>query len=151
FYTGSVPVPSQGHLIVGSFADHRLHDLALDTTDGTSVLNETVLATAPEGILDVEMGLDGYLWVTTPSVIYRLVPAPVPAPNLPGLAMSTAGFAASWFTLTTPVKTWSRDQFRGGNTHHPGNLSRGRGVSAARCRRIEFRTTRASGNPWLGS
>jgi len=33
--------------------------------------------TAPSGILDVEMGLDGFLWVTTASTIYRLVAQPV--------------------------------------------------------------------------
>ena len=77
FYTAPVPDASPNHLIVGSFKDHRLHELTLNPTDGASVVNETILATAPDGILDVEMGPDGFLWVTTSSAIYRLVSVPV--------------------------------------------------------------------------
>ncbi len=75
FYTGALLPQSRDHLIFGAYNDRRLRDLTLNPADGASVVNETVLATAPEGILDVEMGRDGYLWVTTPSTIYRLVAA----------------------------------------------------------------------------
>lgn len=78
FYTAVVPAGSRNHLVVGSFQDHRLHELTL-TADGTSFVGETTLATAPDGVLDVEMGRDGLLWLTTPSAIYRLVPVQTPA------------------------------------------------------------------------
>ena len=78
FFTGSLLPQSRNHLMFGGFNDGRLRELAL-TSDGTSVVNETILTTAPSGILDVEMGRDGFLWVTTPSTIYRLEAAPVPA------------------------------------------------------------------------
>jgi hypothetical protein len=44
--------------------------------------------TAPSGILDVEMGRDGFLWITTTSTIYRLIDATVlgAASPLAGLA-----------------------------------------------------------------
>src|SRR6267143_1817521 len=78
FFTGSLLPQSRNHLMFGAFNDHRLRELAL-TPAGTSVVNETILTTAPSGILDVEMGRDGFLWVTTPSTIYRLEAAPVTA------------------------------------------------------------------------
>jgi len=59
----------------GAYNDARLRELAL-SADGTTVANETVLLTAPSGILDVEMGRDGFLWVTTAAAIYRLVAQP---------------------------------------------------------------------------
>lgn len=73
FYTGSLLPQSTNDLVFGDWNTHRLHDLRLDPTTGATVVNETILATAPAGILDVEMGPDGQLWVTTPSTIYRLV------------------------------------------------------------------------------
>lgn len=91
-YNASVPASSRGHLVMGSYADHRLREFALDPVDGT-VLSETILATAPDGILDVEMGLDGYLWITTSSTIFRLVPVPAATPALPAYALPIAGFA----------------------------------------------------------
>jgi len=74
FYTGSLLPQSRNDLILGAYNDNRLRDLQL-TTDGTGVVNETVLLTAPAAILDVEMGRDGFLWLTTPTTIYRLVAA----------------------------------------------------------------------------
>lgn len=74
FYGAAVPAGSRGHLVFGAFLDQRLHELTLDG-DGGIVLNQSVLATAPDHIIDVEMGVDGFLWVTTPAAIYRLVPA----------------------------------------------------------------------------
>jgi glucose/arabinose dehydrogenase len=76
FYTGSLLPQSRSHLMFGAYNDARLRDLTL-SADGTAVVNETVLLTAPSGILDVEMGLDGFLRVTTASAIYRLVAQPV--------------------------------------------------------------------------
>jgi quinoprotein glucose dehydrogenase len=125
FYTALVPASSRGHLIVGSFNDRRLHDLAL-TPDGASVINETFLATAADGILDVEMGLDGYLWITTPSAIYRLLPVPAgPVPYLVGPSPGIAWIAVRAF-IPVPAKIRCADRR---NTQHPGSLSRGRTVS----------------------
>jgi len=93
FYTAAVPAQSQNHLVFGSFNDRRLRELTLNPADGASVVNETILATAPESIADVEMGRDGLLWVTTPSGIYRLIPAPVPTYVSP--AMLGALFASA--------------------------------------------------------
>ncbi len=73
---GSLLPGSRNHLMFGAYNDARLRELTL-SADGTSVVNETVLLTALSGILDVEMGLDGFLWVTTSSAIYRLVAQPV--------------------------------------------------------------------------
>ena len=150
FYTASVPAGSYDHLVFGSFRDGRLRELTL-SPDGASVVNESNLATAPEGILDVEMGLDGYLWVTTPSAIYRLVPVTVPVPSLPAFAAMIGGYAlasirGSAFGEDTNVHHALRQ-----NAHHPGNLSRGRGVSAARCRRTGSRATLVSGTRSPGS
>jgi len=151
FYTASVPASSQGHLVVGSYADRGLHDLTLDPVDGSSVINEAILATAVAPIIDVEMGLDGYLWVTTPSAIYRLVPAPAPVSAFPAVSLPIAGFAMSLVAPATRVDQRNRHRCDERNTDHPGSLSRGRGVSAARCRRIGSRATPASGNLSLGS
>jgi len=76
FYTGSLLPQSRNHLMFGAYNDARLRELAL-SADGMTVVNETTLLTAPSGILDVEMGRDGFLWVTTASAIYRLVTQPV--------------------------------------------------------------------------
>jgi glucose/arabinose dehydrogenase len=81
FFTGSLLPQSRNHLMFGAYNDARLRELTL-SADGWSVVKETVLLTAPSGILDVEMGRDGFLWITTASTIFRLVvsPAPVPSP-----------------------------------------------------------------------
>ncbi len=76
FFTGSLLPQSRNDLMFGAYNDARLRDLAL-SADGTSVVKESIVLTAPSGILDVEMGLDGFLWVTTASTIYRLVAQPV--------------------------------------------------------------------------
>ncbi|HKW43158.1 MAG TPA: PQQ-dependent sugar dehydrogenase [Thermoplasmata archaeon] len=75
FFTGPLLPQSQNHLLVGACNDNRLRDLTL-SADGASVVNESTVLTAPAPILDVEMGLDRSLWITTPSAIYRLVAAP---------------------------------------------------------------------------
>src|SRR3989442_11136503 len=74
FYTGSLLPQSRNDLIFGAYNDHRLRELKL-TSSGTAVVNNNVLLTAPHAILDVEMGRDRFLWVTTPTTNYPLVPA----------------------------------------------------------------------------
>ena len=71
----------------GAYNDARLRELTL-STDGTSVSNETVLLTAQSGILDVEMGRDGFLWVTTATAIYRLVATPMVASGVALIAFA---------------------------------------------------------------
>jgi glucose/arabinose dehydrogenase len=151
FYTASVPTSSRGHLVVGSYADRGLHELTLDPVDGISVVQETILATADEPIIDVEMGLDGYLWVTTPSTIYRLVPAPPPVSSLPAASLPIVPFTLLLCTAARPIAKRTRHRSVGRNTDHPGSLSRDRGVSAARCRHTGSRAMLASGNPSLAS
>ena len=87
FYTGSLLPQSRNHLMFGAYNDARLRELAL-SADGTTVVNETILLTAPSGILDVEMGRDGFLWVTTASSIYRLVAAPLLVAGVPLIALA---------------------------------------------------------------
>jgi len=86
FYTGSLLPQSQNHLMFGAYNDARLRELAL-SPDGTTVVNETTLLTAPSGILDVEMGRDGFLWVTTSSAIYRLLAGPPIVAGAPLIAL----------------------------------------------------------------
>ncbi len=88
FFTGSLLPQSRNHLMFGAYNDHRLRELTL-TSDGTAVVNETVLLTASEAILDVEMGRDGYLWVTTPTTIYRLEAVPTIVPYAGGIAITS--------------------------------------------------------------
>jgi len=87
FYTGTLLPQSRNHLMFGAYNDARLRELAL-SADGTTVVNETTLLTAPSGILDVEMGRDGFLWVTTSSAIYRLVAAPLMIAGVPLIALA---------------------------------------------------------------
>jgi len=90
FYTGPDLPQSQGDLILGDWATHGLHGLRLQPPYGTAIVSETILTTAPEGILDVEMGPDGMIWATTPSAIYRLVPISSPQTgSAPYLAPAT--------------------------------------------------------------
>ena len=115
FYTATIPAASRGHLIVGSFNDHRLHEIAL-TADGTGVNRETFLATAPDGILEVEMGLDGMLWLTTPSGIYRLAPVPVNSTPMAGSGI------IGWMGLVSTVVAghpWRRPLLSRGSERTP--------------------------------
>jgi glucose/arabinose dehydrogenase len=75
FYTGPDFPASQGGLLFGDWNTRRLHALTLQPPYWTAVVNETILETAPGGILDVEMGPDGKIWFTTSSAIYRVLPA----------------------------------------------------------------------------
>src|SRR2546426_169066 len=100
FYTGSLLPQSRNHLMFGAYNDARLRELAF-SADGTTVVNETILLTAPSGILDVEMGRDGLLWVTTATAIFRLalLPAAAPSPvpqSLPALRTQTQPSYDRW-------------------------------------------------------
>jgi len=94
FYTGSLLPQLRNHLMFGAYNDARLRELAL-SADGTTVVNEATLLTAPSGILDVEMGRDGFLWVTTSSAIYRLVAAPLMVAGVPLIALAGGTAAAA--------------------------------------------------------
>jgi len=103
FYTGTLLPQSRNHLMFGAYNDARLRELAL-SADGTTVVNETTLLTAPSGILDVEMGRGGFLWVTTSSAIYRLVAAPlmIAGVRLIALAGGTAQVAVPAIQKPSP-------------------------------------------------
>ena len=87
----------------GAYNDHRLRELTL-TSDGTAVVNESVLLTATEAILDVEMGRDGYLWVTTPTTIYRLEAVPTIVPYAGGLAITSLIVAVALSEILSRVR-----------------------------------------------
>ncbi len=103
FFTGSLLPQSRNHLMFGAYNDHRLRELTL-TPDGTAVVNETVLLTATEAILDVEMGRDGYLWVTTPTTIYRLEAVPTIVPYAGGIAVASLVAAIAPSRMTSRVR-----------------------------------------------
>lgn len=98
FYTAAVPASARGHLVFGGFNDRALHELTL-APDGASVLNESILATAEAGILDVEVGLDGFLWITTSSGIYRLVPKEIP----PETSYAPAGWVVAGAAFASKI------------------------------------------------
>src|SRR3989449_7326415 len=101
FYTGTLLPQSRNHLMFGAYNDARLRELAL-SADGTTVVNETTLLTAPSGILDVEMGRDGFLWVTTSSAIYRVVAAPLMVAGVPLIALAGWTAPLAVFTIQKP-------------------------------------------------
>jgi glucose/arabinose dehydrogenase len=150
FYTATVPAAARNRLVFGTYLTNELRALALDA-DGSQVLNETVLATATAPIIDVEMGPDGYLWVTTPSAIYRLVPSATASPpvlplghGIAALALLDSWAAAPWVRTVRPRKDRATD--------HPGSLSRDTGVLASvRCRRTGSRATTGWSNRCGGS
>ncbi len=94
FYTGTDFPASRGDLFFGDWNTGRLHALALQPPFGTAVVSETIMGTAPAGILEVEMGPDGKVWLTTSSTIYRVVPAE-PATASLALPGGTSLFAAA--------------------------------------------------------
>src|SRR6266480_3874969 len=76
----------------------------------------TFLATAPDGILEVEMGLDGTLWLTTPSGIYRLAPVPVNSTPMAGSGI------IGWMGLVSTVVAghpWRRPLLSRGSERTP--------------------------------
>jgi aldose sugar dehydrogenase len=149
-YGGPLFPAWQGDLFMGDCNFGNLHRLDLVGPEYDSVQSDTILRTAPGPILDVEMGLDGHLWVTTPSAIYRLVPVQAQGQAPPALVISTAG----WATAVPGCILVFHREFGGSVSRiprRPGSLSRGRDVAAAGCRRTGFRPTIGSSNPFGGS
>ncbi len=103
FFTGSLLPQSRNHLMFGAYNDHRLRELTL-TSDGEAVINETVLLTASEPIIDVEMGRDGYLWITTPTTIYRLEATPTIVPYAGSLAITSLGAGIAPSSMISGVR-----------------------------------------------
>ena len=65
----------QGDLFMGDCNFGRLHRLDLVPPGYDAVASDEILWTAPSAILDVEVGPDGAIWITTPTTIYRYVDA----------------------------------------------------------------------------
>ncbi len=61
----------RGDLFMGDCNTHTFHRLHLLPPTYDTVESDTPLWVAPDMILDVEVGLDGAIWITTPSTIYR--------------------------------------------------------------------------------
>src|SRR6267143_739040 len=61
----------RGDLFMGDCNNHNFHRLDLVPPNYDSFSNDTIIWTAPAIIFDVEVGLDGAIWITTPSTIYR--------------------------------------------------------------------------------
>lgn len=104
-------------LLVGSYANRGLYRINL-SSDGLRATGVSVLALAPDGILDVEAAPGGTVYVSTPSEILTLVRPGPPAAATP--------------LLLVPL----------------GNLSMGPGLSCAPCRPTGSRATNGSGSPW---
>ncbi|MEK6988260.1 MAG: PQQ-dependent sugar dehydrogenase [Candidatus Thermoplasmatota archaeon] len=93
FYTGSVYGLLEGDLLFGDYANHRLHDLELAPPDYDVVTIDSTVATVPSGIVGVAQSPDGYVWVTTASAMYRLVPVTGPAAAQAALPIAFCGLA----------------------------------------------------------
>ena len=70
-YTGTKFPAWQGDLVIGEFNTASLRRLDLEPPDYATPVSESVIHTAPESILEVEVGPDGAIWFTTASTIYR--------------------------------------------------------------------------------
>ncbi|HLE46623.1 MAG TPA: PKD domain-containing protein, partial [Thermoplasmata archaeon] len=68
----------RGDLFMGDCNFRRLHRLHLVPPAYDTVASDDILLTAPNAILDVEVGPDGAIWLTTPTTIYRYVDVSVP-------------------------------------------------------------------------
>ena len=62
-----------GSLYMGDFENGRLHRFRMNAT-GRSVKRHTIVTDRSEGIVDVTKGPRGWLYFSTPSAIYRIVP-----------------------------------------------------------------------------
>ncbi len=80
----------RGDLFMGDCNFNRFHRLHLVPPGNDTVSSDTILWTAPGSIVDVEVGPDGAIWLTTPTTIYRYVDAgPLPVASFtatPGTA-----------------------------------------------------------------
>jgi glucose/arabinose dehydrogenase len=70
-YEGAFFPALHGDLFMGECNFYRFHLLHLNGPNYDSVASDTVLWTAPSIILDVRVGPDGAVWLTTPFAIYR--------------------------------------------------------------------------------
>jgi chitinase len=61
----------RGDLFMGDCNNRNFHRLHLVPPYYDSVASDTIIWTAPDIIFDVEVGLDGAIWITTPTTIYR--------------------------------------------------------------------------------
>ncbi len=93
FYTGSAYPTLHGDFLFGDWKYHRLHDLKLAPPNYGTVTNDSILATAPDGILDVDQSPDGFVWVSTASALYRLVPVSSPSAGTVLLSGFLSGLA----------------------------------------------------------
>ena len=72
WYVGSLETIS-GALIVGDFLQGRLHRFALNAA-GDQVVQHSVLHDSPEPVIDVTEGPGGWLYFSSQTTIYRIVP-----------------------------------------------------------------------------
>src|SRR5438094_1404173 len=91
----------RGDLFMGDCNNRTFHRLHLVPPNYDSVASDTPIWVAPDMILDVEVGPDGAIWITTPSTIYRYWDSGQPpvasftaAPN-PTIVGATVTFDAS--------------------------------------------------------
>ncbi len=91
----------RGDLFMGDCNYRTFHRLHLVPPNYDSVASDTSIWVAPDMILDVEVGPDGAIWITTPSTIYRYWDSGQPpvasftaAPN-PTIVGATVTFDAS--------------------------------------------------------
>ncbi len=63
----------RGDLVFGDYNTRALRRLDLAPPDYDAVLGQQTILTLPSGILDVRMGPDGAIWITTQNTIYRYV------------------------------------------------------------------------------
>ena len=61
----------RGDLFMGDCNTRTFHRLHLVAPNYDTVASDTPVWVAPAMILDVEVGLDGAIWITTPTTIYR--------------------------------------------------------------------------------
>ena len=102
FYTGA-NASLRNALFLGDWNRGVLQRIELAPPDFRDVASMTVADTlGPNGILDVEMGPDGHLYVSTPNAIYRLIaPAdgPLPPSGVPAVLLVVLAVIAAAVVL----------------------------------------------------
>ncbi|MBI2866019.1 MAG: PQQ-dependent sugar dehydrogenase [Chloroflexi bacterium] len=80
FYTGPEP-RLQGDLFFGDWNTGSLRRVVLECPNYDRILNmETALTVGGQGIIGLAMGPDGYIYLTTPTTLWRVAPQPRFAP-----------------------------------------------------------------------